>query len=376
MVLNSNLKENLKDKIMVNTIKQQQEQEIKKQNYNNEKDVTKRLYYLDLKERKEQALKNEEIYRNKLEQEYQNYSFTPKISLNSENINKRKYKINNYKKDNRNKENIQIQRILQLSNEMSECKQFKSSKKNKINSSSKLEDEKNLNINKKNLNDKLNKINKNFSQSSIFHNDNIRKKIQEAKTFEIYEKECTFIPKINEVSILMCNNNPNRNKDFSSRLYEKKQTRLIKSNSITNFKTYSSYNNLYFNKGNKNNPNFKNSNPNFFGLKLQKEEEELNKKRENDNYNREQIHNISMRNCQKYLNDYKLKNLKDIYEKIEKCENNEENLKMENYDIDNELKNKLVFPVLNILKARNMEFNFQNFYIVCNELLYYIGKEK
>ena len=111
MVLNSNLKENLKDKIMVNTIKQQQEQEIKKQNYNNEKDVTKRLYYLDLKERKEQALKNEEIYRNKLEQEYQNYSFTPKISLNSENINKRKYKINYYKKDNRNKENIQIKRI-------------------------------------------------------------------------------------------------------------------------------------------------------------------------------------------------------------------------------------------------------------------------
>ena len=370
MVLNSKLNENLQDKLMTNINKQNQEQELKKQNYNNEKDVIKRLYDLDLKERKEQALKNEEIYRNKIEKEFQNYSFTPKISLNSENINKKKYKINNYKKDKRNKEIIQLQRILKLSNEMNECKQFKKSKNYKPNNSSKLEDEKDLNINKTKLNNKLNKINKNFSQSSIFQNDNIRKK-QEAKNLE---KEYTFIPKINEVSILMCNNNPKRNKDVSSRLYEKKQTRLIKSKSISNFQTYSSYNNLYFPKGNKNNHNFKNSNPNFFGLKLQKDEEELNKKRENDNYNREQIHIISMRNCQKYLNNYKLKNLKDIYEKLEKCENNEECLKMENCDIENELKNKLVYPVLNILKVRNMEFNFQNFYIVCNELLNYIGK--
>ena len=371
MVLNSDLTGNLKDKKMSNSI--EQKQEIKKQNYNNEKDVTKRLYDLDLKDRKEQALKNEQIYRNKIEKEYKNYSFSPKISSNSENINKKNYKINNYQKDKRNKENIQIQRILKLSNEMDECKQFKRTNNHKTNISSKFEDEKNLNINKKN---KIDKIKNNISQSitNIFQNNNIRKKIQDEKNLEIYEKECTFTPKINEVSILMCNNNPNRNKDVSSRLYEKKQTRLIKSNSINNFKTFSSYNNLYFSKGNKN--NYKNSNPNFFGLKLQKDEEELNKKREDDNYNREQIHNISMKNCQKYLNNYKLKNLKDIYEKLEKCKGYEEYLKMENYGIDIELKNKLVFPVLNILKVRNMDFNFQNFYIVCNELLYYIGKEK
>ena len=371
MVLNSDLTGNLKDKKMSNSI--EQKQEIKKQNYNNEKDVTKRLYDLDLKDRKEQALKNEQIYRNKIEKEFKNYSFSPKISSNSENINKKNYKINNYQKDKRNKENIQIQRILKLSNEMDECKQFKRTNNHKTNISSKFEDEKNLNINKKN---KIDKIQNNISQSitNIFQNNNIRKKIQDEKNLEIYEKECTFTPKINEVSILMCNNNPNRNKDVSSRLYEKKQTRLIKSNSINNFKTFSSYNNLYFSKGNKN--NYKNSNPNFFGLKLQKDEEELNKKREDDNYNREQIHNISMKNCQKYLNNYKLKNLKDIYEKLEKCRGYEEYLKMENYGIDIELKNKLVFPVLNILKVRNMDFNFQNFYIVCNELLYYIGKEK
>ena len=96
MVLNSDLTGNLKDKKMSNSI--EQKQEIKKQNYNNEKDVTKRLYDLDLKDRKEQALKNEQIYRNKIEKEYKNYSFSPKISSNSENINKKIIKLTIIKK--------------------------------------------------------------------------------------------------------------------------------------------------------------------------------------------------------------------------------------------------------------------------------------
>ena len=115
----SNKKEELKEKIILEI---QKEKENRKLNYNNEKDVTKRLYDLDIKERQDQALKNEIIHKENLEKEYKKYSFAPKII----NQNKRNNKLNYYEKDKKNKENIQIQRILKFAKEMDECKQFKS----------------------------------------------------------------------------------------------------------------------------------------------------------------------------------------------------------------------------------------------------------
>ncbi len=356
----SNKKEELKEKIILEI---QKEKENRKLNYNNEKDVTKRLYDLDIKERQDQALKNEIIHKENLEKEYKKYSFAPKI----ENQNKRNNKLNYYEKDKKNKENIQIQRILKFAKEMDECKQFKSN--NNSIKNLKIEEEKISNNNK--INNKGKNINKKIENSirNLLENENNRKKIKEEKNNKIYKKECPFIPKINDISKFICENNPNREKDFSNRLYEKKQIKIIKSHSNSFFNlSKGNYKNNYY--------NFKHSNSNFFGLKLKKAEEELNKIKESNNLNKEKIHNLSMKNCQKYLNNYRLKHFKDIYEKLEKCENYDECLKMEKYGIDLELKNKLVLPVLHILKARNMEFNFQNFYILCNELLNYLGQEK
>ena len=165
----SNKKEELKEKIILDI---QKEKENRKLNYNNEKDVTKRLYDLDIKERQDQALKNEIIHKENLEKEYKKYSFAPKI----ENQNKRNNKLNYYEKDKKNKENIQIQRILKFAKEMDECKQFKSN--NNSIKNLKIEEEKISNNNK--INNKGKNINKKIENSirNLLENENNRKKIK------------------------------------------------------------------------------------------------------------------------------------------------------------------------------------------------------
>ena len=45
---------------------------------------------------------------------------------------------------------------------------------------------------------------------------------------------------------------------------------------------------------------------------------------------------------------------------------------MEKFGIQLSIKEKLVLPTCQIIKDRNLEFNFQNFYLIANEIMNYI----
>ena len=70
------------------------------------------------------------------------------------------------------------------------------------------------------------------------------------------------------------------------------------------------------------------------------------------------------------INKYKLNNLKEIFEIIyHNCSNIDDIQNIENYGINLKIKDKLILPTCHIMKERNLEFNFQNFFLISNEII-------
>jgi hypothetical protein len=73
------------------------------------------------------------------------------------------------------------------------------------------------------------------------------------------------------------------------------------------------------------------------------------------------------------LGKFKLNNFKEIFEVIySNCRTIEDFQNMERFGISSNIKEKLVLPACYIIKERNLEFNFQNFYLIANEIMNYI----
>ena len=70
------------------------------------------------------------------------------------------------------------------------------------------------------------------------------------------------------------------------------------------------------------------------------------------------------------INKFKLNNLKEIFEIIyNNCTNIDDIQNIENYGINSKIKDKLILPTCHIMKERNLEFNFQNFFLISNEII-------
>ena len=238
----------------------------------------------------------------------------------------------------------------------------------------------------------------------LFEEEKITKMKKENKTQRIIQLESVFKPIINKKSKELCLNQKNRNSNCISRLFSntQKKRKLSEPNNSQFTKTQSLATFTIQQKSKKLNERILSSPSNSVihkksssSIKTEKKcsnevsiasydktrirdiknEQELINNCKKQSLKRGQLRRNSLERCEKHLNHYRLKNFKSIYEKIEKSNNSEEGFNIEKIEIDKEVKDKLVIPVLHILEARNLEFNFQNFYILCNELLSYVEKE-
>ena len=70
------------------------------------------------------------------------------------------------------------------------------------------------------------------------------------------------------------------------------------------------------------------------------------------------------------INKFKLNNLKEIFEIIfNNCNNIDDINNLKECGITDGIKFKLIIPCCHLMKQRNLDFNFQNFYLIANEIM-------
>lgn len=67
---------------------------------------------------------------------------------------------------------------------------------------------------------------------------------------------------------------------------------------------------------------------------------------------------------------FKLNNLKEIFEVIfSKCNSVQDIQNLSQYGISENMKDNVILPTLHVIQERNLELNFQNFYLIANEIM-------
>ena len=243
------------------------------------------------------------------------------------------------------------------------------------------------------------------------------KKSKDDHIQKIIKKECPFTPKINERSRKIIsdknNNQPvferlskstknlkighNRSKSFTSlSLDHKHSASNLKKSIITNSKNNKSskhssgtlkLNSYEVNTGGANtqyNSNIISLSPksvSFLSSRPRSRIKIREIKQENDLYNSiEKVNNKNEKlkahihkRIDENIKNFKLNNFKEYFEIIyNNCEQAEDFQKMEKFGIPRNIKEKLILPACFIIKERNLEFNFQNFYMIANEIMNYI----
>lgn len=237
---------------------------------------------------------------------------------------------------------------------------------------------KDLKSNKDRIQKKIKEINDNMPDGfvKLFQEEKKTKLKKEKNKEKIEEIENYFTPTINQRSKEICLKNKNRNSNCVSRLFSQSKKETKKFERIGSSPSYNTIQNKTISSPYTTNKHFYSSKSIILDkqrIREKKIEEELIKNCEEHNKKRNNLRKNSLHQCEKHLNHYKLNNFKNIYEQL--AQYNIQEIDIDKVKIDKEIKEKLVCPVLHILKARNLEFNFQNFYILCNELLSYVEKE-
>ena len=235
-----------------------------------------------------------------------------------------------------------------------------------------------LKVNNDRIKKNIKEINDNMPDGfvKLFQEEKKTKLKKQKNKEKIEEKENYFTPTINQRSKEICLKNKNRNTNCVSRLFSQSKKETKKFERIGSSPSYNTIQNKTISSPYSTNKHFYSSQSIILDkqrIREKKSEEELIKNCEEYNKKRNNLRKNSLHQCEKHLNHYKLNNFKNIYEQL--AQYNIQEIDIDKVKIDNEIKEKLVCPVLHILKARNLEFNFQNFYILCNELLSYVEKE-
>ncbi len=70
------------------------------------------------------------------------------------------------------------------------------------------------------------------------------------------------------------------------------------------------------------------------------------------------------------MGKFKLNNLKEVFEVIfSKCNSIQDIQNLGKYGISSRMKDNVILPTLHLIQERNLEFNFQNFYLAANEII-------
>ena len=105
-------------------------------------------------------------------------------------------------------------------------------------------------------------------------------------------------------------------------------------------------------------------------LRYLKQEYDLLNSYESFNSRKDDIKEINSLRYNHNLDKFKLNNLKEIFEILHKNKVSSEDLdNVEKYGISHHFKENLIIPVFKKIKEEHLEFNFQNFYLIANELM-------
>ena len=105
-------------------------------------------------------------------------------------------------------------------------------------------------------------------------------------------------------------------------------------------------------------------------LREKKSETELYDTFLKNNISKEKLKFDAQKKSNDILNNFKLKNLKEIFQIIyNNCKSVEDFQNIEKFGISKLIKENLIIPTSFLIKERNLEFNFGNFYLIANELM-------
>ena len=239
------------------------------------------------------------------------------------------------------------------------------------------------------------------------YNKAILKKEKQKERFNMIQRiECPFSPQINKKSKIMMGTFQETREEFVDRMaYPPKKEIKEKSSSETNFIKKSSTqieektsDQINFNSDDKTSTNqllndqiiVKSNIIRSCKYSLKPKYYITNKKvadsylipsliKKIENKQKKEVHlKLNLTNkTEQNLNKFKLNNLKEIFELINKnCSSIEEMDNLDNYGISNQTEQKLIIPTFEIMKKRNLQFNFQYFYLIANEIMNYILSSK
>lgn len=248
---------------------------------------------------------------------------------------------------------------------------------------------------------------KNIYERLYYTND--REKSKKEFINNITKKECPFKPKISERSRKMVSAKRETKDEMYARLsqsYKNSSRNKIKSDSRSRsfsieFHSAKSFNNSsiapqsqHLKNKNSTNTLILNTNSNITksnssrkknsqssrqtersGRKIREliQESELVNSIENEKNKHEKLKNVINSKISMNFGKFKLNNFKEIFEIIyNNCSHVNDFQNMEKFGIPKTIKDKIILPAFYIIKERNLEFNFQNFYLIANEIMDYI----
>jgi len=238
------------------------------------------------------------------------------------------------------------------------------------------------------------------SYNSLYNRAKLKQERQKERCELVQRFECPFSPKINIKSKIMRENVKESKDDFVKRMAyppkkEKEESKSLKSIKIsdefvqrhnnkddytTNDKLNTHQNNFVNNEESeiKTVPKINIKNEDKYYIKNAKLADRhhtpaLIKSIERQQNKEKGIKKYYAKKVNENIDKFKLNNLKEIFEIIYKyCSNIEELHKLDNYGVSEHTKENLIIPTCQEMKKRNLEFNFQNFYLVANEIMNFI----
>ena len=390
-------------------------------NNNNNNEVFIKLYNQGMNKKKQKEIESENAKKEILKQEMKNLTFSPKINnyynkknninnisivnknknINESNFNSNENKNENYLKlkldnnninkkieyktiinSNRNSKNkLNIFKDFNIKNNKNKINSFRNANKNNNNFSSKktIKNKEKLSLNSSiNSSEKNNNNNKNIK---IFHTLENKKneflnrlynkqkisKIKQKKLINEYFSEYyPFTPKISNGSKILTSQRNESSEQFykrlssSKKILNKNNNKISKSNKNLKIKNI----NLKSNSNSKEKPYLKESNKII--IKSEKNIENEIKEIEKNNEIKQKIYKNKVNSN---IENFKLNEIKLIYNILCKDENKLNFQALNENNIPKHIIERVIKPTCLMINNKNLEFNFQNFYLICKEFL-------
>ena len=401
-----------------NIIEKENKNNSKNKNNNNNNEVFIKLYNQGMNKKKQKEIESENAKKELLKQEMKNFTFSPKINnyyynknnnisivnknkkINENNFNSNenenylKLKLeNNNKKieyktiinSNRNSKNkLNIFKDFNIKNNKNKINSFRknnlkslknenfSSKKIKKNENLKTSLNSSINSSEKNNNNKNIKIfhtlenKKNEFLNRLYNKEKISKIKQKKLVKEYFSEYYPFTPKISNGSKILTSQRNESSEQFykrlssSKKILNKNDNKISKSNKNLKIKNI----NLKSNSNSKEKPYLKESNK-----IIQKSEKNIENEIKEIEKNNDFKQKIYKNKVNSNIENFKLNEIKLIYNILCKDENKLNFHALNENNIPKHIIERVIKPTCLMINNKNLEFNFQNFYLICKEFL-------